>query len=142
MRCRYDSVTNANVDLNPDPGFPKPRYQPDSLSTVGVLDTDGINAQRGRVEFEAVWPDVIVTDAALTQCIAELRKAFGDSATESRIIKTIPKAGFCLVPPVETLASQENIRARHSRTQFIVVSAIIVLFAVIASWRLIGVNQP
>jgi serine/threonine-protein kinase len=50
--------------------------------------------------FEAVWPGVIVTDDALTQCIVELRKAFGDSARQQAVIRTVPKVGFCLVPPV------------------------------------------
>jgi len=55
----------------------------------------------GRDEvFEKVWPGVIVTDDALAQCIVELRKAFGDSARDARVIRTIPKVGFCLIPPV------------------------------------------
>lgn len=53
--------------------------------------------------FDSVWPGVIVTDDALTQCIVELRKAFGDTAHESKIIKTVPRVGFCLVPSVELL---------------------------------------
>lgn len=53
--------------------------------------------------FEAVWPGVVVTDDALTQCVVELRRAFGDSPRDPQIIKTIPKIGFCLVPPVTEL---------------------------------------
>jgi DNA-binding winged helix-turn-helix (wHTH) protein len=44
--------------------------------------------------FESVWPGGVVSDATLTQCIAELRRAFGDSAQTPRVIKTIPKVGF------------------------------------------------
>jgi adenylate cyclase len=56
--------------------------------------------------FESVWPGGVVSDATLTQCIAELRRAFGDSAQTPRVIKTIPKVGFCLIPPVEEMAAE------------------------------------
>lgn len=56
--------------------------------------------------FDSVWPGVIVTDDALTQCIVELRKALGDSAQNAKIIKTIPKVGFCLIPPVVFLTEE------------------------------------
>lgn len=56
--------------------------------------------------FERVWPGGVVSDATLTQCIVELRRAFGDSAQNPQVIKTIPKVGFCLIPPVEELAEE------------------------------------
>ncbi|MBW2690743.1 MAG: winged helix-turn-helix domain-containing protein, partial [Deltaproteobacteria bacterium] len=91
--------------------------------------------------YETVWLGVIVTDDALTQCVAELRKAFGDSAKDSQIIKTIPKAGFCLVPPIETLVDRENIQAIRARKRLLGFSAIIVLLAVIAIWRMAEMNE-
>jgi pimeloyl-ACP methyl ester carboxylesterase/DNA-binding winged helix-turn-helix (wHTH) protein len=45
--------------------------------------------------MRSVWPDVVVTDDSLVQCIAELRKALGD--TTHRIIRTEPKRGYRLV---------------------------------------------
>jgi len=56
--------------------------------------------------FESVWPGGVVSDATLTQCIVELRRAFGDSAQTPQVIKTIPKVGFCLIPPIEGLATE------------------------------------
>jgi len=53
--------------------------------------------------FESVWPGGVVSDATLTQCIVELRRAFSDSAQTPQVIKTIPKVGFCLIPPIEEL---------------------------------------
>ena len=47
-----------------------------------------------------VWKDTIVSDDSLTRCIAELRRALGDDAREPAIIKTIPKRGYLLLPPV------------------------------------------
>jgi TolB-like protein/DNA-binding winged helix-turn-helix (wHTH) protein len=57
--------------------------------------------------FDTVWPGVIVTDDALTQCVVELRKAFGDPAHDAQIIRTIARRGFCLVPPVSYLTEAE-----------------------------------
>ena len=44
--------------------------------------------------MRSVWPDVVVTHDSLVQCIAELRKALGD--TEHRVIRTGPKRGYRL----------------------------------------------
>lgn len=46
------------------------------------------------------WGDAAVTDDAVAQCVADIRRAFGDSSRESRIIKTVPKLGFRFVAPV------------------------------------------
>jgi TolB-like protein/DNA-binding winged helix-turn-helix (wHTH) protein/Tfp pilus assembly protein PilF len=56
--------------------------------------------------FDSVWPGADVSDDALTQRVAELRKVFGDSAHHSKIIETIPKVGFRLIPPVIPLVEE------------------------------------
>jgi TolB-like protein/DNA-binding winged helix-turn-helix (wHTH) protein/Flp pilus assembly protein TadD len=63
--------------------------------------------------FDRVWPGGVVSDATLTQCIVELRRAFDDSARAPRVIKTIPKVGFCLIPAVEEQAD-EFAKSEHS----------------------------
>lgn len=50
--------------------------------------------------LDAVWPGMAVTPDALSQCLVELRKVFGDTAKQSLIIETIPKMGVRLVAPV------------------------------------------
>jgi len=50
--------------------------------------------------FQAVWPNIIVTEDVLRRCIGELRRAFDDDAREPRIIETISKRGYRLVAPV------------------------------------------
>jgi TolB-like protein/DNA-binding winged helix-turn-helix (wHTH) protein len=62
--------------------------------------------------FDAVWPGATISDEALTQRIAELRKAFEDSAQHSKVIETIPKIGFRLIPPVIPL-EEEQVNARE-----------------------------
>lgn len=48
-----------------------------------------------------LWGDTFVTDAALTRCIAELRKVFDDDVRQPRVIQTIAKSGYRLIAPVE-----------------------------------------
>jgi adenylate cyclase len=55
--------------------------------------------------FQAVWPNVIVTEGVLKRCIAELRRAFGDDARNPHIIETIAKRGYRLLAPVSALAA-------------------------------------
>lgn len=46
-----------------------------------------------------VWPDVVVTEDSLVQCVGELRAALGDR--EQRLIKTVPRRGYLLDAVVE-----------------------------------------
>lgn len=50
--------------------------------------------------LEAVWPDVTVTRASLTQAVSELRQALGDDAREPRYVETRIKLGYRFVAPV------------------------------------------
>ena len=57
--------------------------------------------QAGRVVtkdelMRAVWPDVIVTDDSLVQCIAEIRHALRDH--DHAIVQTLVKRGYRLIP--------------------------------------------
>ncbi|MEN3332622.1 MAG: hypothetical protein V7641_1987 [Blastocatellia bacterium] len=50
--------------------------------------------------FEEIWSGVFVTDAALTQCIKDIRKQLGDDAAHPRYIKTVPKHGYVFIGEV------------------------------------------
>ena len=51
--------------------------------------------------IENFWHDTAVTDNALVQCIAEIRRALGDDPRQARFVKTIPKVGYRFISPVE-----------------------------------------
>ena len=51
----------------------------------------------------AVWPDVVVEENNLNQCIVAIRKALGESAGDRRFILTLPGRGFKFVAPVRTV---------------------------------------
>jgi TolB-like protein len=55
--------------------------------------------------FQAVWPNIIVTEDVLKRCIAELRRAFDDDARNPHIIETIAKRGYRLLAPVSASAA-------------------------------------
>jgi DNA-binding winged helix-turn-helix (wHTH) protein/tetratricopeptide (TPR) repeat protein len=56
-----------------------------------------------------VWPDVIVTEDSLTQCVHEIRAALGPEA--SGLLRTVPRRGYTLTGPGigVTLPSEDEI---------------------------------
>src|SRR3954451_2470691 len=57
--------------------------------------------------FAALWPDVAVTDNALTQAVSELRQALGDDPASPRYIQTVPRRGYRFIAPVEPVRDPE-----------------------------------
>src|SRR5687767_13507874 len=51
--------------------------------------------------FKAVWPDVAVTDNALTQAVSELRQALGDDAASPAYVQTVARRGYRFIAPVQ-----------------------------------------
>lgn len=66
---------------------------------VHLAEAAGTVVSRNDI-LDAVWPGMAVTPDALSQCLVELRKVFGDTAKLPMIIETIPKMGVRLVAPV------------------------------------------
>src|SRR5215470_11872451 len=60
--------------------------------------------------YDAVWPNVIVSDDSIAQCIRELRSRLGD--TDHSLIKTIARRGYLLDTIVTTKAPQASIDKR------------------------------
>jgi predicted ATPase/DNA-binding winged helix-turn-helix (wHTH) protein len=50
--------------------------------------------------FDAVWADTFVSDAVLTVCIRELRRALGDDARAPQFIETVRGRGYRFLAPV------------------------------------------
>lgn len=51
--------------------------------------------------FAALWPDVAVTDNALTQAVSELRQALGDDSSKPTYIQTVARRGYRFIASVE-----------------------------------------
>lgn len=83
------SATGEQIDLRP--------------RTFAVLRLLAENAGRLVTKGEImakVWDDVAVTEDSLVQCIGEIRKAISDD--ERRILRTVPRRGYLLVPSDQT----------------------------------------
>ena len=78
----------------------------------------------------AVWPDVIVNDDALAQCVRDVRKALGDDAQQ--VLRTIPRRGYMLAADVESVP-QARSRPKFPAWAAVLVTSL-VLLALAAYW--------
>src|SRR3954463_2236461 len=53
--------------------------------------------------FSALWPDVAVTDNALTQAVSELRQALHDDPSKPTYIQTVARRGYRFIAVVVPL---------------------------------------
>ncbi len=91
--CDFDP---ARLELR-GPDGAEVRLRPQAMR---VLEHLIANAGRvvGRDElFAAVWPDIVVTDDSLVQCISDIRAAIGDEGHE--LLRTVPRRGYRLDLP-------------------------------------------
>lgn len=58
-----------------------------------------------------IWQGAAVTDNAIVQCIADLRKALGDDARQPRLIKTFPKVGYRFIGHAEAIPGNHSVHA-------------------------------
>lgn len=90
--------------------------------------------------LDAVWPGADVTDDVLTHSVTELRKAFGDSPQDPRVIETIPKKGLRLMLEVawfdESDGESGDHGARRSRVSAAlrIWSLLVIVIAGLFAW--------
>ena len=78
-------------------GHTSTHVKPKSMAVLQCLArAEGQVVSRNDI-LDEVWPGADVTDDVLTHCVTELRKAFGDSPQDHRVIETIPKKGLRLM---------------------------------------------
>jgi DNA-binding winged helix-turn-helix (wHTH) protein len=53
--------------------------------------------------FRVLWPDVAVTDNALTQVVSQLRRVLGERPGEARYLQTVARRGYRFVAPVQVV---------------------------------------
>jgi DNA-binding winged helix-turn-helix (wHTH) protein/tetratricopeptide (TPR) repeat protein len=70
---------------------------PKSLAVLAALAARPDSVVSRDELFREVWPRSIVTDAALSTCIRELRRALQDDARHPRFIQTLHRRGFRLL---------------------------------------------
>src|SRR6186713_497533 len=77
--------------------------------------------------FAAVWPDIAVTDDALTTCVQELRRVLGDDAKHPQFIETRHRRGYQFIAAVSREQPQEP--AVAARTERAISSIAVLPFA-------------
>ena len=83
------------------------RLTPKAAEVLKVLvSRAGSPVSKGDL-FATVWPDVAVTDDALTTCIQELRRVLGDDAKNPQFIETRHRRGYQFIAPL----SREDVSA-------------------------------
>jgi TolB-like protein/DNA-binding winged helix-turn-helix (wHTH) protein len=68
--------------------------------------------------IDAVWPDVVVGDDSLVQCVREIRIALHDD--EQKLIRTVPRRGYVFTRPVSEaidLPSPQRSPAPHAASE-------------------------
>ncbi len=79
------------------------RLEPKSMSVLKqLIGREGEVCSRRQL-LDTVWKGQFVGEEVLTRCIWELRQALGDDARNPKFIQTVPKVGYRLLGPVETL---------------------------------------
>jgi DNA-binding winged helix-turn-helix (wHTH) protein len=66
---------------------------PKAFDLLRVLVTSGGGVVEKSELMQLVWPDSFVSENSLTQNIATLRKALGDSPDRPQYIATVPRRG-------------------------------------------------
>lgn len=92
------------------------RLTPKTFQVLRVLvDTPGQLVTKEEL-FQVVWSETVVSDAALTSCIQELRHALGDNARSPQYIETVHRRGFRFIGKVarrqEVASSQHPVVSR------------------------------
>lgn len=89
------------------------RLRPRSAAVLAVL-----LEERGRVVgrealMRQVWPDAVVTDDSLAQCIKEIRRALGPAAER---IRTLPRVGYAFADVEAEAPAEADRSAGATRT--------------------------
>ena len=91
------------------------RVTPRAMAVLVYLAEAGGTVVSRNDILDAVWPGMAVTPDALSQCLVELRKVFGDTAKQPEIIETIPKMGVRILAPVVQRRTPAGVRRAAGR---------------------------
>lgn len=81
-------------------GLERVRLEPRSISVLIALAERPRQVIPKKELIRLVWGGSFVSDEVLTHAVWDLRRAFGDNATNPEFIQTIPKRGYRLIAPV------------------------------------------
>ncbi len=80
--------------------------RPKAFEVLKYLATNAGRLVAKQELYDAVWPNVIVSDDSIAQCIRELRGKLADD--DHNLIKTVSRRGYLLDATVTTSAPQQT----------------------------------
>ena len=84
-------------------GTERRAVRPQVMSLLVYLAAQEGSVAKSEKLLHDLWPNKIVTDATLYNCIAELRRLLDDGRGNRRYVETVHKKGYRLREPVTTL---------------------------------------
>lgn len=89
------------------------RLTPKAYSLLQYLAGHSDQLITKEVLLKTLWPDVSVTDAVLTVCIGEIRKALGDKPNKPKFVETVHRRGFRFLSPVRNGCQNSAVIAKQ-----------------------------
>lgn len=113
MKLRFSDLTFDSgrrlVHRGPDPV----RLSPKEFRLLEILLERRPDAVAKAELMEALWPDVVVSEASLTVLVNQLREALGEAAREPRLIRTVFGFGYAFEGTVHEVAEALRSPYRH-----------------------------
>jgi adenylate cyclase len=104
------------------------RLTPKAAEVLRVLVTNAGTPVSKHDLFASVWPDVAVTDDALTTCVQELRRVLSDDAKHPTFIETRHRRGYLFIAPV-SMEPPEAVTGGESPAKRVISSIAVLPFA-------------
>lgn len=109
MRPQPSPIRFGPFRLHPTQGLSRDereiRVTPKSLALLQALAARAGEIVTKDDLFRLVWPNTLVTEAALSSCILELRRALHDDARRPSYIETVHRRGYRLLTPCHAEAA-------------------------------------
>jgi Tol biopolymer transport system component/DNA-binding winged helix-turn-helix (wHTH) protein len=96
--------------------------EPKPMQVLTLLAARAGEAVTREELLDAVWPEVYVTENAVSRCVSQLRKLLDDDPRTPRVIETIPTVGYRLIAPVYHLGDGQDGAARPAEASDVAVA--------------------
>lgn len=85
--------------------------------------------------MKAVWPDAVVTEDSLVQCVKEIRQALGKAGHDW--IRTVPRLGYAFVADSPSKPEEEAVPPAATPWRLIALCLLGVVLAGVVAWRFV-----
>src|SRR5262252_7418285 len=81
------------------------RLPPKAFAVLRLLVAQAGQLVTKETLLQAIWPETVVSEAVLTNCIGELRKVLGETAQAPRFIQTVHRRGYRFIGQLPTVTA-------------------------------------